>query len=206
MSSATMSSIPVSTSRISGRGTGCAGASASIGRRWYAPAARLTDLCAQGATERAGNVARGDEERIEVDTMREPLSLEQVHEVLGGVVAEQRVEDRVRVHEVSIEHHLEPRQQRRPVEPQVDGLEGLEAKWDARWETDGTYRFGRCMIDSRMRDLRRDGHIVPLFCGSAELTYGLRTLLKKMVELFPSPAEVARSSTLPQWSPSRRKS
>ncbi len=34
------------------------------------------------------------------------------------------------------------------------------------------------------------GVIVPLFCGSGELTYGTRTLLKKMVELFPSPAEV----------------
>jgi elongation factor G len=34
-----------------------------------------------------------------------------------------------------------------------------------------------------------EGAIVPLFCGSSELTYGLRTLLKKMVELFPSPAE-----------------
>jgi elongation factor G len=35
------------------------------------------------------------------------------------------------------------------------------------------------------------GQIVPLFCGSATLTYGLRTLLKKMVELFPSPVEVS---------------
>ncbi|HYF38210.1 MAG TPA: elongation factor G [Gemmatimonadales bacterium] len=35
-----------------------------------------------------------------------------------------------------------------------------------------------------------DGAVVPLFCGSGELTYGTRTLLKKMVELFPSPAEV----------------
>jgi elongation factor G len=34
------------------------------------------------------------------------------------------------------------------------------------------------------------GQIVPLFCGSGELTYGVRTLLKKMVELFPSAAEV----------------
>ncbi len=34
------------------------------------------------------------------------------------------------------------------------------------------------------------GQIVPLFCGSGELTYGIRTLLKKMVELFPSAAEV----------------
>ncbi len=35
------------------------------------------------------------------------------------------------------------------------------------------------------------GQIVPLFCGSATLTYGMRTLLKKMVELFPSPAELS---------------
>ena len=34
------------------------------------------------------------------------------------------------------------------------------------------------------------GQIVPLFCGSSTLTYGLRTLLKKIVELLPSPAEV----------------
>ena len=35
------------------------------------------------------------------------------------------------------------------------------------------------------------GEIVPLFCGSSELTYGMRALLTKMVELFPSPAELA---------------
>jgi elongation factor G len=34
------------------------------------------------------------------------------------------------------------------------------------------------------------GEIVPLFCGSGDLTYGTRTLLKKIVELLPSPAEV----------------
>ena len=34
------------------------------------------------------------------------------------------------------------------------------------------------------------GQIVPLFCGSGELTYGVRTLLKKTVELLPSAAEV----------------
>ncbi|MBW8839274.1 MAG: hypothetical protein JF602_05400, partial [Gemmatimonadetes bacterium] len=34
------------------------------------------------------------------------------------------------------------------------------------------------------------GQIVPLFCGSSTLTYGLRTLLKKMVELLPAPTEV----------------
>jgi elongation factor G len=41
------------------------------------------------------------------------------------------------------------------------------------------------------------GQIVPLFCGSATLTYGLRTLLRKMVELFPSPAELAPPADTP---------
>ena len=34
------------------------------------------------------------------------------------------------------------------------------------------------------------GEIVPLFCGSGELTYGMRTLLTEMVELFPAPSEM----------------
>jgi len=34
------------------------------------------------------------------------------------------------------------------------------------------------------------GEIVPLFCGSGELQYGIRTLLTEMVELFPSPADL----------------
>ena len=34
------------------------------------------------------------------------------------------------------------------------------------------------------------GEIVPLFVGSSELTYGMRALLTKMVELLPSPAEI----------------
>src|SRR6266536_923775 len=33
------------------------------------------------------------------------------------------------------------------------------------------------------------GELFPLFCGAAELTYGLRALLSKMVELFPAPHE-----------------
>ena len=41
------------------------------------------------------------------------------------------------------------------------------------------------------------GEIVPLFCGSGELTYGTRTLLKKMVELLPSPAEVSPPADAP---------
>src|ERR1044071_2339072 len=33
------------------------------------------------------------------------------------------------------------------------------------------------------------GELFPLFCGAAELTYGTRALLSKMVELLPTPAE-----------------
>ncbi|MGI9629273.1 MAG: elongation factor G [Longimicrobiales bacterium] len=33
------------------------------------------------------------------------------------------------------------------------------------------------------------GEIVPVFCGSAEKSYGVRALTRKIVELFPSPAE-----------------
>src|SRR5262249_49003578 len=33
------------------------------------------------------------------------------------------------------------------------------------------------------------GEIVPLFCGSGEHLYGVRTLLTEIVELFPSPRE-----------------
>ena len=33
------------------------------------------------------------------------------------------------------------------------------------------------------------GDVVPLFCGSAEYSYGMQALLKKLVELCPSPAE-----------------
>jgi elongation factor G len=34
------------------------------------------------------------------------------------------------------------------------------------------------------------GEIIPLFCGSAEMSYGVPALLKKMVELFPNPSEM----------------
>jgi elongation factor G len=33
------------------------------------------------------------------------------------------------------------------------------------------------------------GEVVPVFCGSARLTYGVRALLRKIVELFPHPGE-----------------
>jgi elongation factor G len=41
------------------------------------------------------------------------------------------------------------------------------------------------------------GDIVPLFCGSAEKLFGMRTLLTEMVELFPSPAELPRPVDAP---------
>ena len=41
------------------------------------------------------------------------------------------------------------------------------------------------------------GAIVPLFVGSATLTYGMRALLTKMVELLPSPAEVPSPVSAP---------
>jgi len=36
----------------------------------------------------------------------------------------------------------------------------------------------------------RRGELFPLLCGSAELTYGMRALLSKLVELMPSPADL----------------
>ena len=41
-----------------------------------------------------------------------------------------------------------------------------------------------------MKQAMLRGEIVPLFCGSAELTYGTSALLNKMVELLPAPTEV----------------
>ncbi|MGM0578604.1 MAG: elongation factor G, partial [Myxococcota bacterium] len=40
-----------------------------------------------------------------------------------------------------------------------------------------------------MAHAMRDGKLVPLFCGSAQRTYGMQALLTKIVELLPGPAE-----------------
>ena len=48
-----------------------------------------------------------------------------------------------------------------------------------------------------MKQAMLRGEIVPLFCGSAELTYGTRALLNKMVELLPSPTEVPAPAEAP---------
>lgn len=43
-------------------------------------------------------------------------------------------------------------------------------------------------IEAMARGMAR-GEVFPVFCGSAPLTYGIRALMKKVVELCPSPAE-----------------
>jgi elongation factor G len=51
---------------------------------------------------------------------------------------------------------------------------------------------GRISRDEAIAAMARGmarGEFVPLFCGSARSAYGVRALLRKMVELFPSPAE-----------------
>jgi elongation factor G len=48
-----------------------------------------------------------------------------------------------------------------------------------------------------MKQAMLRGEIVPLFCGSAELTYGTRALLNKMVELLPAPTEVPAPAEAP---------
>ncbi|HUL70524.1 MAG TPA: elongation factor G [Gemmatimonadales bacterium] len=54
----------------------------------------------------------------------------------------------------------------------------------------GGESIAREEVLAAMKAAMAKGEIVPLFVGSAELTYGMRALLNKMVELFPSPAEV----------------
>ena len=43
-------------------------------------------------------------------------------------------------------------------------------------------------IDAMARAMAR-GEVFPVFCGAASLTYGMRALLRKIVELCPNPAE-----------------
>ncbi len=44
-------------------------------------------------------------------------------------------------------------------------------------------------IEAMARGMAR-GEIIPLFCGSAKKSYGMKALLMKMVELFPHPGEM----------------
>ncbi len=44
-------------------------------------------------------------------------------------------------------------------------------------------------IEAMAKGMAR-GEVFPVFCGSAKLTYGMQSLLKKIVELCPNPAQV----------------
>src|SRR6266705_3281273 len=49
--------------------------------------------------------------------------------------------------------------------------------------------IGRDEAIAAMKAGMAKGDVFPLFCGAAELTYGMRALLAKLVELFPAPNE-----------------
>ncbi len=53
----------------------------------------------------------------------------------------------------------------------------------------GGEEIPRAEFTAAMKRAVVSGAVVPLFCLSAELTYGTRTLLKEMVELFPAASE-----------------
>ncbi|HMA44170.1 MAG TPA: elongation factor G [Gemmatimonadales bacterium] len=69
-------------------------------------------------------------------------------------------------------------------------IESIAATDDALLERYlGGEEIGRDEAIHAMKSGMAKGEIFPLFCGAAELTYGTRALLTKMVELLPSPAE-----------------
>src|SRR5256886_2085158 len=53
----------------------------------------------------------------------------------------------------------------------------------------GGQEIGRDEAIAAMKAGMAKGELFPLFCGAAELTYGMRALLTKMVELLPAPHE-----------------
>src|SRR5438552_4143498 len=53
----------------------------------------------------------------------------------------------------------------------------------------GGEEIGRDEAIKALKTGMTKGEIFPLFCGAAELTYGTRALLSKLVELMPSPAD-----------------
>ncbi|MEZ4413285.1 MAG: elongation factor G [Gemmatimonadales bacterium] len=52
-------------------------------------------------------------------------------------------------------------------------------------------------VTAALKKAVAEGAIVPLFVGSAQLTYGMRALLTEMVDLLPSPAEVPAPADAP---------
>ena len=88
---------------------------------------------------------------------------------------------------------------------EVDVPEELQAKFD-EWETelqetlattdeallDKYLEEGKISREEAIKAMHNgvaSGDIVPLFCGSAVHSYGMRALLKKLVELCPNPTE-----------------
>src|SRR5438046_1869550 len=69
----------------------------------------------------------------------------------------------------------------------VSATGGVEVGTEKVWD----YCEGRGIPRLSFVSLREMAHgeLFPLFCGAAELTYGTRALLSKMVELFPAPDE-----------------
>ena len=53
----------------------------------------------------------------------------------------------------------------------------------------GGEEISRDELIAAMKAGMAQGELFPLLCGSAHLTYGMRTLLSKLVELVPSPAD-----------------
>ena len=54
----------------------------------------------------------------------------------------------------------------------------------------GGEHLSREELIGAMHKLMLRGEVYPLFCGSSKLTYGIQALLREIVELCPSPAEV----------------
>ncbi len=54
----------------------------------------------------------------------------------------------------------------------------------------GGEKIPRSEVTAALKKAVAEGAIVPLFVGSAQLTYGMRALLTEIVDLLPSPAEV----------------
>jgi len=71
-------------------------------------------------------------------------------------------------------------------------VEAIAATDDALLERYlGGEEIGRADIVAVLKKGLVAGEIVPMLCGSPTLTYGMRALLTDLVELLPSPAEIA---------------
>src|ERR1043166_1389846 len=76
---------------------------------------------------------------------------------------------------------------------EADGPPEYQARFERYYRLLARYRggeeIGRGEAIAAMKAGMAKGELFPLFCGAAELTYGMRALLTKMVELLPAPHE-----------------